>query len=490
MSADRRGSLEGARAIVLGLGHFGGGLGAARWLCRQGARVTVTDRASAVDLAPAVAQLARLNVDLVLGGHDAVDFAQADLLVVNPAVPLDAPPVQAALEAGVEVTSEMCLLLERWPGPVVGITGSNGKSTTTGLAGAVLTAAGRRVVTGGNLGGSLLDRLDDVIDEGIADGGSVVAVVELSSFMLELMARRGVGPDVAVVTNITPNHLDRHGDMQSYQAAKAAIMHRARYAVLCADDERVRGLEEDFHGQALWYGTRPSAADRKDAAGERAPTDALHLSVGPEGLFDRFGGLVLAHDEIPLQGHMNRLNVAGATLAAAAILCDEVRACRSLPAGLEAYRLPDHHLELVAEVDGVRWIDDSVSTTPESTRASVQAMPAGSILIAGGRDKGLDPAPLAEGARGHTRMVLTIGEQGPELARRLAGAGVPAESVGTVAAAVARAARLARSGDAVLLSPGYSSHDQFTHFADRGAAFAREVGQLGAGRTLAADEAT
>jgi len=464
--------LQDRQVVVLGLGHFGGGLGAARWLLSRGARVTVTDRASPELLRGPAAELAAAGARLVLGGHDGVDFARADLLVLNPAVPLSAAPVRAAVAAGVPVTSEIGLLMERWPGPLVGITGSNGKSTTTSLTHAVLAAAGQRAALGGNIGGSLLERLDD------ARPGDV-AVLEISSFMLDLLVPQGLGPDVALVTNITPNHLDRHGTFEAYKESKRSILQRAAWAVLCADDANVRDLAASAPGRVLWYGGAPGA--EPGAAGHGGP--ARDLAVTADGdLVDRRGLTVLRSTEVPLPGRMNRVNLAGATLAAAAVLADEVRAVRALPAALAGYELPPHRLATVGSWDGVAWVDDSVSTTPESTRASLGAVAGPCILIAGGHDKGLDPAPLLDGAAAHARVVLTVGEEGPSLLAQLARRGVAAECVRTVAAAVARAASLARPGDTVLLSPGYSSHDQFTNYEERAAVFAREVLNLQSAR--------
>jgi UDP-N-acetylmuramoylalanine--D-glutamate ligase len=454
--------VAGRRAIVLGLGHFGGGLGAARWLLRHGAELTVTDRAPAHTLEQPAAELAAAGARVVLGGHEGVDFGRAELLVVNPAVPLNAPPLVAARAGGALVTSEIGLLIERWPGPVLGITGSNGKSTTTSLAHAVLTAAGARAALGGNIGGSLLDHLDE------ARAGEI-AVLEISSFMLDLLAPLGLGPDVALITNITPNHLDRHGSFEAYKEAKRQILRRARRAVLNGDDANVRDVARGFAGEALWFGRHGEAM------------------VGEDGeLLDRRGWRLLGANEIPLPGRMNRMNLAAAFLAAAAVLGDEVRAARALPTALARYERPAHRLDVVGAWRGITWVDDSSSTTPESTRGSLEAVGNGCVLIAGGHDKGLDAEPLLDGARRWARVVLTIGEEAPRLLRALALRGVSAEAVSTVEAAVARAAQLARPGDTVLLSPGYSSHDQFTNYEHRAARFRQEVLRRAGGQEAAA----
>jgi len=459
---------------VLGLGRFGGGVGVSRWLLGQGAAVVVTDRLPKADLGEAVESLEGLGAELVLGGHEDVDLTAADMLVVNPAVPSDAPLVQQAHDRGLEVTSEIALLMERWPGPMLGVTGSNGKSTTVGLAHAILESAGVPAVRGGNLGGSLLGQLQEATPQ-------TVAVLELSSFMLELLARRAawgspiLGPEVAVITNLTPNHLDRHGSMEAYGEAKAAILARARHAVLPLGDERLAALAHGSTQTIHWFG------DVKAHGGAELPD----LGVDADGhLVDGTGRRVLATEDMPLPGRMNRWDAAAATLAVSALLGDRERAEGALRGGLQRYQAPPHRLQQVEVREGVRWVDDSVSTTPESTAASLEAIGKPCVLIAGGRDKGLDPEPLVNAARSRARLVLTVGEEGSDLAHRLHSAGVKAEKAGTVDVAVERAAALANAGETVLLSPGYSSHDQFAHFEERASAFCEAVRSLGPPRSL------
>ena len=453
-------SPRGARALVLGLGRFGGGLGVARWLLAEGARVCVTDRLPRADLAAAADELERAGAELVLGGHEGLDPADFDLVVVNPAVPQSAPLVRAARQAGTRVTSEMSLLLERWPGPVLGITGSNGKSTTVSLTEALLKAAGCPVRAGGNLGGSLLPEL-----AGLAPG--TVAVLELSSFRLEVSGALGLGPDVAVITNITPNHLDRHGNMASYREAKAQVLVRARVAVLPPDAELGGPLDLPPGCAPLRFGPAGAGID-------------LGLDVSGH-LTDAGGSRRLSTSALALPGHSARLDLAAALLAAGALIGDPAAIDAALPQALAAWRPLRHRFERLARLDGVTWVDDSASTTPESTAASLAAVEGPCLLIVGGRDKGLSPEPLLAAAAKRCRLVLALGEQGPDLAAALGERGVEAEDVGTLELAVGRAAALAAPGDTVLLSPGYSSHDQFPHFEARAEAFRRLV------RVLAAD---
>lgn len=455
---------------MLGLGRFGGGLGAVRWLAREGARVTVTDRAEAGELGESAAAAEAVGARLVLGGHEGVDVAAADLLVVNPAVPLDAPLVRAAVAAGVPTTTEVALLVERWAGPVVGVTGSNGKSTTVSLLHALLEGLDVDARLGGNLGGSLLDELapDATIvrtDAGATvDPTAPVAVLELSSFMLEHLA--GLGPDVGVITNITPNHLDRHKTFQAYRDAKASILARARGAVLCADDPVVAALDVPQGCARTTFGVEGRSVDG-------APVDVVVRADG--ALVDAGGGVLVADADVPLFGVMNRLDLAAAWLAVEALLGRDVRPrlVETAPATLAAFRLPPHRMARAAEGGGVVWIDDSVSTTPESTAASLEAVGRPTWLMVGGYDKGLDPEPLLAAAAALDVVALvTIGASGPELAAAGRARGLTVHEAGTVERAVEIAAEGVRPGQAVLLSPGYSSHDQFTNFTERGRLFA------------------
>jgi UDP-N-acetylmuramoylalanine--D-glutamate ligase len=446
----------GARALVLGLGRFGGGLGVSRWLLDQGAELTVTDRLPRDALAASAGELEDSGATLRLEGHDGVDLAQFDLLVVNPAVPQSAPLVVAARERGLTVTSEMALLLERWPGPVLGVTGSNGKSTTVSQAQALLVAAGRDALAGGNLGGSLLPRLGEV-------DAQTVAVLELSSFMLEVTGPLGLGPDVAVVTNITPNHLDRHGTLEAYRDAKAAILARAHTAVLPSGDPLASNLPLPAGCRRLVFGSAGAGVD---------------LGVGPSGaLVPGDGGPNLPLTGLAAPGHAVRLDLAAAVLAVGALLDDHPGARAAVPGALRRWSPPRHRLEPVATRGDVTWMDDSASTTPESTAASVAAVDGPCLLIVGGRDKGLSPAALLDAAE-RCRLVFTVGEESAALARALLARGVDVQEAITLDAAVASAAGRARAGDTVLLSPGYSSHDQYAHFEARASAFAALVRAL------------
>lgn len=421
--------LHGQRVLVMGLGRFGGGAGVARFAARAGATVTVTDAAEAGRLGEGVAQIADLvesgRVTLRLGGHDEADLDRCDLLVVNPAVPKpwENPYVRAARARGVAVTTEIAMLFERLGDrPIIGITGTLGKSTTAAMIHRAVEASGVPCALGGNIGGSLLNDLDRL------DPHAVV-VVELSSAMLWWLGEAGAmrPPSVAVVTGFEPNHVDWHGSVEHYGASKRLIL-----GGQAAGDHAVLG-----DGVADW---------------STAPGVARH---GPWG-----GDL----PEMALPGAHNRGNARLAVAAASALGLDPGGSARAI-AGFGG--LP-HRLEFLGERRGVLCYNDSKSSTPGATLIAVRAVlerARGVHLIAGGADKGVDLSPIA---RLDLAGLYTIGRTGPAIA---AAAGGGAVECGTVDEAVRAAAGRAQPGEAILLSPGCASWDQFEHFGKRGERF-------------------
>lgn len=469
------------RVTVMGLGHFGGGVGAVRWLHARGARLLVTDTKPASELQDALAAIADLTdralgpsaVRLRLGGHDPADFSpeQCEVLVVSPAVPARARLVQMAREAGVRVTAEIELLLERLACRTVGITGSNGKSTTASLIAHMLTYAAqqpgsgiRRVWLGGNIGGSLLDHLAHI-------GPDDVCVLEISSFMLEAMDANAFAwsPHIAVITNLSPNHLDRHTTMDEYARCKRLLFAhqqaaRADTTILNARCPVTCRWADDLPARLAW-------APDPDAAGP-ADDDAAW------------------RQRFTLPGQHNQANLDCALAAVRAVLGRQWPACRpGVLSSVARFRPLAHRLETVGSARGVSFVNDSKATTPEAAITALQSFAPGSlVLIAGGYDKQVDLAPLAGQMAERCTAVVLLGQVAPALDCLLASTprfGAPivrhiVASPGPEAMdlAVQTAASLAAAGQTVLLSPACASYGMFSHYEQRGERFRSAVQAL------------
>lgn len=422
--------VRGLRVTVMGLGRFGGGAAVARWLARQGAAVTVTDLADGQTLTGSLAALDGEPIAAFhLGGHRQEDFRGADLVVVNPAVRPGDRFVQSAVDSGAQVTSEMELFLRACPAHVVGVTGSNGKSTTAAMIAAILRADGRRAWLVGNIGRSLLDELDRI-------GREEWVVLELSSFQLYHLGRDVPMPEVAVVTNCTPNHLNWHGTYPHYVAAKQKILRgqtERHLAVLNPADSEV----------SAWAGL---------VRGKLLPL------VSPERL-----------PPLRAPGEHNRVNAACAATVAIGVGCTQEAVDKALA---EFGGLPGR-LEIVAEVAGRRLYNDTTSTTPEATIAALEALEGPMWLLAGGADKGSDFTPLIAPIARQARGAAFFGAIGKNLAQRVAatGADLRCQSTETLDEAFRWCWEHSRPGDSIVLSPACSSHDQFLNFQHRGEAF-------------------
>jgi UDP-N-acetylmuramoylalanine--D-glutamate ligase len=459
-------SLSGKKVTVVGLAKSG--VAAARLCAREGARVTVTDRRSEAELAAALSGLgAPSGFRRRLGGHDLADFEGADLVVVSPGVPLALAELRAARAKGVPVWGEVELAWRFLPAttPVVAITGTNGKSTTTALTGALL-ARDRPTFVGGNLGTPLCEH--------VLSGARAEAVVaELSSFQLEGIHR--FRARVAAILNVTPDHLDRYRDVDDYAAAKArlfATQEPSDRAVANARDDRAMAMAGASRGERCTFGFgAPEDGAARDAGGEPGPEGAtLWVALG-RGAPERYRVRNRA-----LRGRHNREN------AMAAVLCARLVGVpgAAVQAGLDAFPGLPHRLELVAEGRGIEWVNDSKATNVDSTSVGLAAFAPGAprvVLIMGGRGKGAPYAPLRGLFTGRVKALLTIGEDAPVVEREL-GDLAPTEGCGTLAGAVKRAAALAAPGDVVLLSPACASYDQFDNYEQRGEAFRRLAAEV------------
>jgi UDP-N-acetylmuramoylalanine--D-glutamate ligase len=464
--------LEGKRVVILGLARQGVAL--ARFLARNGAKVTASDLRDEAALADAMAELSDLSIRYVLGEHPPSLLDEADLLCLSGGVPTDVPVAAEARRRGVPLSNDAQIFLERCLAPVIGITGSAGKTTTTALTGEMCRAAGFQTWVGGNIGNPLITDLDQI-------GPDDRVVMELSSFQLELMT---VSPHVAAVLNITPNHLDRHGTMEAYIAAKRNIVaHQGvdDFALLGYDDANARALALDTAAQLYWFS---GGAEVEQGAFKTNGELTLRLE-------DRDRTICYA-SEVQLLGRHNLLNVLAAS-ALAGMVGVSVEAMREVATTFTGV---EHRLELVRESDGVRWYNDSMATAPERSLAALRSFEEPIVLLAGGRDKKLPWGEFADETTRRVRLLVTFGEAGPMIARvvkkRLNGppsfppnggdeGGGRLEEivqVETLEEAVEAAARLGRPGDVVLLSPGGTSFDAFQDFAERGDRFKDLVKKL------------
>lgn len=442
---------DGIRATVMGLGRFGGGIGAAKFLAANGARVTVTDMKTADDLADSVRALDGLDIRFALGAHDPADFTGADLVVVNPAVPRESEYVAIARNAGARLATEIGLFAERCPAPVCGITGSNGKSTTVSLLAAMAVAAGRPHCLGGNIGVSLLAELDSLTPEHLV-------ILELSSFQLEWLGEMGWSPHIAAVLNILPNHLDRHGTLENYAAAKAGILEHQSAgdsAVIVHDDPGARAMERLVRGRLVRAGSGFSG-DGVTSGG----SDIVEIRGGARTVI---GSL----DHLQVPGAHNRVNA----LAAAACAREADIWPAGIDGGIASFRGLPHRLELVGECRGVRFFNDSKATTPDAAAAGITAFDGNVIPILGGSDKGVSFDRMARGIAGNVHWAALIGVTAPQLAASLAAAGIGCERFASFEDAFRGCVARARAGDVVLLSPACASYDMFPDYEARGALF-------------------
>jgi UDP-N-acetylmuramoylalanine--D-glutamate ligase len=455
----------GKHVTIMGVGFFGGTIGLARFLVAQGARVTLTDLKPAAELQDSIAALAGLPVRLVLGRHEPADFTDADLVFASPAVPEQSPYLMAARAAGVPIDTEMNLFMRLCRGTIIGVTGSNGKTTTTSLIGAILRACNPRTRLGGNIGGSLLPEVASI------EPGDPV-VLELSSFQLEDLGEVLRSPHIALLLNLSPNHLDRHGSMEAYLAAKMQIFaHQGAedVAIFNADDPMVAPLAAQVRSQP-----RAFSLEHPVDAGAFLDGDRILVAHPREPLE------VCHRRDIPLLGRHNVAN----TLAAVAAADAWGVPLEAMRQAIQAFAGVEHRLELVREWRGRRFYNDSIATSPAATLAALSAIEAPIWLIAGGYDKGLPFQRLGEAIAQRVKGVFLIGKTAPQIARAIETARLPEQALPTIAhcrdlrEAVSAAAAAASPGEVVLLSPACASYDQFRNFVERGCQFKQFVGEL------------
>jgi UDP-N-acetylmuramoylalanine--D-glutamate ligase len=447
-------SVAGQRVVVVGAARSG--VAAAELLARRGARVTVTDRKTEIDAADA---LADRGIALELGGHRAETLASADLVVVSPGVPLDQPALEAARDAGVPIVGEL-ELASRWlKGRVIAVTGTKGKSTTTTLAGRMLEASGFRVAVGGNIGVPLSDQVDGSTPD-------TLHVVEASSFQLE--AADSFHPWIAALLNFSPDHLDQHPTLEAYAAAKARIFRRQT-----PDDVAVVN-EDDASARAMAAGTKA----RHVAYGLTLAGDGF--TVADDAIVERRGRDVTTLVPVSAVKVPGR-HILSDVVAATAISRTAGATGEAMTQAVSAFPGLEHAMEVVATVDGVRFVNDSKATNVESARRSIESVGPGVVAIVGGRYKGGEFADLVQPLVERGGSVVAIGEAAERVERAMA----PTVMV-TRAASMGDAVRAgfarASPGATVVLAPACSSFDMFRDYAERGRRFKEEVQKLAAER--------
>src|SRR6202451_165826 len=447
--------LNGKRVLVVGLGKSG--VASALFLKAHGARVTVSDTKSGDELHNEIPTLLDHGIAVETGGHGERTFRGQDLIVVSPGVPVDAPALVQARNLGEPVIGEIELAARFLPGPIIAITGSNGKTTTTTLVGEIMTAGGFSALVGGNIGTPAISLAERAKPE-------TVIVLEVSSFQLETI--QTFRPKVAVVLNVTPDHLDRHRTFEAYVDAKARIFENqgaADYAVLNADDPTCVALAARTKAQVFWF-SRQKEVQR--GAWVREGTILFRDASGQRE--------IMLVSEIPLKGAHNLENVLAAVCAGVLMGCGPEK----IRLAVREFKAVEHRLEFVATIRGVDYYNDSKATNVDATIKALESFPANLHLILGGKDKGSDYSVLNDLLKQRVKRVYTIGAAAAKIESQAKGTEIV--SAGTLEAAVKRASDAAAPGDIVLLAPACASFDQFESYEHRGQVFKDLVRQLAA----------
>jgi UDP-N-acetylmuramoylalanine--D-glutamate ligase len=452
--------LSGKRVLVVGLARTG--LVTALFSAGYGARVTATDERPEAALAETGEKLRAAGVKLELGGHVSGSFLDQDLIVVSPGVRANLPELQAARKKNIPVWSEIELAWRFLRGKLVAITGSNGKTTTTALVAHILKTSNIPTLIGGNIGTPLLALVEASTDP-------TVTVAEISSFQLETI--EAFRPEIGVLLNLTPDHLDRHGTFEEYARAKIRMFENQLerdIAVLNADDPEItKRMPAKPH--IFWFSRQKRVAN----GAFLRDNEIIFRNEGSEAALAR-------RDQIPLRGEHNVENVLAA--CAAAYLAGATPA--AIASGVKSFRGVEHRLEFVAEISGVQFYNDSKATNVDAAMKAVQAFPGPLLVILGGKDKGSPYTPLCDLLHERARMALLIGEASEKIAADLQGA-VEINQAGNLERAVEIATEHAQPGDTVLLAPACSSFDQFENYEQRGRVF-KELVTRRAGQSEAA----
>ena len=454
---------------ILVIGAARQGLAISRYLDKHGAKVTLTDARPENDLIDAKNSLADTQVQTHFGEHPFSLLDGTDLICVSGGVPLDIPIIKEAKQRHIQLSNDSQIFLENCPCTVIGITGSAGKTTTTALLGQMadrffeMKSNKNRAWTGGNIGNPLISNVDEMQEDDLA-------IMELSSFQLELMTR---SPHIAAVLNITPNHLDRHGTLGAYTAAKVRILKfqkQADLAILNREDKGSWNLREELHGDLISFGYKKP--DKNDH-GTYIEKGNIMLQIAREQM------KMLPIDWIPLRGEHNLLNV----LAACAIAAGATIALPAIQTAIEEFEGIPHRMQLVATRNGVQWYDDSIATTPERSLAAIKSFDEPIVLLLGGRDKNLPWEELLQTANQKVKQFVLFGEAANMIAEKLEKiqkhtSAKPHSKVETLQDAIKEVAKTAEEGDVVLLSPGGTSYDAFVDFEERGNCYAKWISEL------------
>ncbi len=451
-----------SRVLILGAARQG--LALARWLSLHGARVTVSDMRGAEDLRLARESLAEYHIDWALGGHPLELLDSTDVLCLSGGVPLTLPIVVEAVKRGIPLSNDSQIFMEVAPCKTVGITGSAGKTTTTTLVGNMAkNVHGEKAYVGGNIGDPLLNYADEMKADDIA-------ILELSSFQLDQMT---LSPNIAAILNVTPNHLDRHGTMEAYTAAKSRILEfqsKDDVAVLGRDDQGAWNLRDKVKGKLVAF----SLHDLDDGL------DGAYLHESTLNLRDgKLNISLMPREKIHLRGDYNVANV----LAALVIGHAAGFPLKAMVEAVEEFRGVPHRLELVREWNGVRWYNNSIASAPERTIAVLHAFKEPIVLLLGGRDKNLPWEGLMQLVNERVDHVVIFGEAAEKIERTVNSLPVGMKRtsilrVNGLREAVLKAAEVAKPGDVVLLSPGGTSFDEFKDFEERGERFREWVHKL------------